>query len=92
MSSDQIDVSGYDYEATENDQVRVNATVENEADDNQRVSLTMSVGDGDDRREKSTDLKVRANESTEAEPLFDVDVEAFRDDGNVDFEWDAQPE
>lgn len=92
MSSEQIDVSGYDCEATENDQVRVNATVRNEADDNQRVSLTMSVGDGDDRREKSTDLKVRANESTEAEALFDVDVDSFRDDGNVDFEWDARPE
>lgn len=92
MSSNQIDVSGYDYEATENDQVRVNATVRNEADDNQRVSLTMAVGDGDDRREKSTDLKVRANESTEAEALFDVDVEAFHDDGSVDFEWNAQPE
>lgn len=70
--------------------MRVNATVRNEADDNQRVSLTMAVGD--DRRKKSTDLKVRANESTEAEALFDVDVEAFRDDGSVDFEWNAQPE
>lgn len=65
VGSDQIDVSGYDYEATEkydcegteNDQVRVNATVRNEIDDHQRVSLRITADDGHERNGGSDDIE-----------------------------------
>lgn len=92
MASDQISVPEFDYEETEGNQMRVTATVANDADENQQVTLTISVDAGDQHEEKSTDLTVRANDAEETEAVFDVDVDEFERDGSLDFDWDAQAE
>lgn len=92
MASDQITIPDFDYEETDGDRMRVWADVKNDSDTNQHVTLTIEVRAGDERNGKSTDLTVQANETTEAEAIFDVTVEEFEQDGSIDFDWDAEPE
>jgi hypothetical protein len=92
VAPDQITIPDFDYEETDGDRMRVWADVKNESDENLRVTLTIEVRAGDERNGKSTDLMVRANETTEAEAIFDVTVEEFESDGSIDFDWDAQAE
>lgn len=92
MASDQITIPDFDYEETEDGRMRVPVTVKNGADTSQSVTLTVKVRAGENHNEKSTDLTVPANDSTETETIFDVTVEKFESDGSIDFDWDAQPE
>lgn len=90
MGSDQISVTEFEYEETEGDRTRVDATVANDADVKQRVTLTVQMRASDEQQEKSTDVTVRANESEEAEAIFDVDPAAFERDGDLDFDWETR--
>lgn len=92
MASDEITIPDFDYEETEDGRMQVNATVKNEADTDQTVTLTVKVRAGDDQNEKSTNLTVPANDSAETETTFDVSVEEFEQDGSIDFDWDADQE
>lgn len=92
VAAEQITIPEFDYEETDGDRMRVWADVRNDGDENQRVTLTIEVRAGDERNGKSTDLTVRANETTEAEAIFDVTVEEFEQDGSIDFDWDVESE
>lgn len=92
MGADQITVPDFDYEATDNDRMRVNATVRNDADANQDVTLAVQVEIDGESHEESTDLTVRANESADAAVVVDADVEAFEEGGSLQFDWEAEPE
>lgn len=90
MASDQITVPDFDYEATEDDRMRVNTTVENRGDSERTVTLTVKVRAGEEKYERSTDVEVGPNESAETETVFDVSVEEFEGDGSIDFDWETR--
>lgn len=92
MASDQITIPDFDYESTDDDRMRVNATVRNEADSDRTVALTVQVGAGEDDYEQSTTVEVGSNESAETETVFDVTVEEFEGDGSINFDWETEQE
>ena len=91
MVSDQITIPDFDYESTDDDRMRVNATVENEGDAERTVTLSEQVRAGEDNYERSTDVTVGSNERAETSVIFDLTVEEFERDGSIDFDWDVQP-
>ena len=90
MASDQITVPDFDYEATDDDRMRVNATVKNGGSSGRTVTLTVRVRAGEDDYEQSTRAEVGSNESAETETVFDVAVEEFEGDGSIDFDWETE--
>lgn len=88
MTPDQIAIPDFDYEATEDDELRVIATLQNDGDSEQTVALTVRIEADGEPYEQSTDASVGADESTETETVFDVTEEEF--DGTIDFDWEAE--
>jgi hypothetical protein len=90
VASDQITIPDFDYEATDDDRMRVDATVKNEGDSERTVTLTVQVRAGEDRYEQSTTVEVGSNESAETETVFDTTVEEFEGDGSINFDWETE--
>jgi hypothetical protein len=76
-------VSDIDVEPTDDDRLRVVATVRNDGGDpvDARVVVTVTVGDEESVRE--TTVRVPAGDTATASVAFDVTFDAFSADGSV---------